>query len=123
MSHNQSISIFHHSVYPIRKKQIDFHHNYFIIKQKNNFQSIDNTCFIHDLFQQIIVQPSTNINYNDYFYMIYLLLLTIFYIYYIRIIFQEKMNLFNDNEQYDYFDNYEHEIPVLLWFRKGYRLC
>ncbi|CAF0959842.1 unnamed protein product, partial [Rotaria sordida] len=92
--------------YPIRKKQIDFHHNYFIIKQENNFQSIDNTCFIHDLFQQIIVQPSTNINYNDYL-----------------IIFQEKMNLFNDNEQYDYFDNYEHEIPVLLWFRKGYRLC
>ncbi|CAF3593444.1 unnamed protein product [Rotaria sp. Silwood1] len=122
MSHNQSISTFHHSSYPIRKKQIDSHHNYYIIQQENNFQSIDDTLFVHNLLQQINIQPSTDINHNDYFYIIYLLLLTIFYIYYIRIIFQEKMNLFDDNEQYHYFDNYEREIPLLLWFRKGHRL-
>ncbi|CAF2591402.1 unnamed protein product [Rotaria sp. Silwood2] len=123
MSYNQSISTLHHSPYSIRKKQINFHHNYYIIEQKNNFQSIGDTLFVHDLFEQVIVQPSTNINYNDYFYMIYLLLLTIFYIYYIRIIFQEKTNLLDDNELYHYFDNYERKIPLLLWFRKGYRLC
>lgn len=120
MSNNQSISIFRRSPYSNRRKQIDFHHNR---EQENNLQSIGDTPFIHDLIEQIIIQPSTVINYNDYLYMIYLILLAIFYIYYITIILQQKSNLFDDdNEQYYYFDNYEREIPRLLWFRKGYRL-
>jgi len=122
MSHNQSISTFRRSPYSNRRKHIDFRPNHFIIEQENHLQSIGDTPFIHDFIEQIIVQPSTVINYNDYLYMIYLLILAIFYIFYIIIILQEKTNLFDDHEQYYYFDNYEREIPRLLWLRKGYRL-
>jgi hypothetical protein len=111
MSHNQPISIFRRSH---RRKQIDN----LIIEQDNHIQSIGDTPIIHDIFEQILIQPSIIINHNDYIYMIYLLVLIIFYIYYIIIILQEKTNLFDDY----YFDNYEREIPRLLWFKKGYRL-
>lgn len=111
MSHNQPISIFRRSP---RRKQIDN----LIIEQENHIQSIGDIPIVHDLFEQILIQPSTIINHNDYLYMIYLLVLIIFYIYYIIIILQEKTNLFDDY----YFDNYEREIPRLLWFKKGYRL-
>jgi hypothetical protein len=114
MSNNQSISTFRRSPYSIRRKQID----HFIIEQENNIQSIGDTPFIHDLIEQIIIQPSVVINSNDYIYMIYLLLLIIFYIYYLIIILQNKTNLFDDY----YFDNYEREIPRLLWFKRGYQL-
>jgi len=115
MSHNQPISTFRRSP---RRKQID----HLIIEQENHIQSIGDQPIVDDLLEQIFIQPSTIINHNDYLYMIYLLVLIIFYIYYLRIILQEKTNLFNDNEQYYYFDNYEREIPRLLWFKKGYRL-
>jgi hypothetical protein len=110
MSNNQPISTFRRLP---RRKQI----NNFLIEQENHIQSIGDTPIVHDILEQILLQPSININHNDYIYMIYLLLLIIFYIYYIIIILQEK-----PNEQYYYFDNYEHEIPLLLWFKKGYRL-
>jgi len=110
MSHNQPISTFRRSP---RRTQIE---------QENHIESIGDTPIVHDLLEQILIQPSTIVNHNDYLYMIYLLVLIIFYIYYIIIILQEKTNLFNDNEQYYYFDNYEREIPRLLWFKKGYRL-
>ena len=74
-----------------------------------HIQSIGDSPFI----EQIFVQPVRIINSNDYIYMIYLLLLTIGYIYYIIIIFQDKTNE-------DYYSQYE--ISRLLWFRKGYRL-
>ncbi len=83
-------------------KQIDFH-----------IQSIGDSPFIDELIEQILVQPTRIIHYNDYIYMIYLLLLTMGYIYYIIIIFQDKTN-----EDY----HSEYEISRLLWFRKGYRL-
>jgi hypothetical protein len=100
-------SSFRRSPYSIRRKQIDFPPN----PQENYIQSIGDTPFVDELIEQIIVQPPRIIHYNDYIYMIYLLVLTIFYIYYIIIILQDKFD-----------DNYEHEIPRLLWFRKGYRL-
>ncbi len=119
MSHHQTISIFRRSPYSNRRKQID----HLLIEQENHIQSIGDTPIVDDFLEQIIIQPSLiNINHNDYFCMIYLLLLISFYIYYIRIILQEKTNLFDDNEQYYYFDNYEREIPRLLWFKKGYQL-
>jgi hypothetical protein len=99
---------FRRSPYSIRIKQRD-----------NHIQSSGDT---HDVLEQIIVQPSAVINSNDYLYMIYLLLLAICYVYYIVIILQEKTPRFDDNDQYYYFDNYEREIPRLLWFRKGYVL-
>jgi hypothetical protein len=109
MSHNQNISSFR------RLPRID----YLLIEPDNHNQSIGDT---PDLFEQIIIQPSRIINHQDYLYMIYLLLLIVFYVYYMIIILQGKTNLFEDNEQYYYFDNYEREIPRLLWFKKGYRL-
>lgn len=114
MSNNRLLSTFRH----LRRKQINIHSNHFLIEQENHIQSTGDNSY----FEHIHIQPSTIINYNDYLYMIYLFILSIFYFYYIRIILQEKTNQFDDNDLYSYFDNYEREIPRLLWFRKGYRL-
>lgn len=126
MINDQSLSSFYYSLYINRRKQRDFYHEQFVIGQKTNIQSTVNNRFTKDSLQQIAVQPSTQNNLHDYLYIIYFLLLIIFYVYYTTFILRASTYLSDkdsDDEQYHYFDNYERQMPFLLWFRKGYQLC
>ncbi|UJR37346.1 hypothetical protein I4U23_030054 [Adineta vaga] len=110
------MSTFH---YLSRRKRRDFRSNHLIREQENHIHSTGDASFVSNL----LVQPLSVIHYDDYLYLIYLFLLMIFYTCYITMILQDKINLFDDNEQYYYFDNYERQIPRLLWFRKGHNFC
>jgi hypothetical protein len=102
---NLSYSLFRRSP---RRKQID----HYLIESENHIQSIGDT----PILEQIIFQPPLNIiDHHDYLYMIYILILILFYIYYLIILLQDKTNRFVD------YDQFEREIPRLLWFKKGYR--
>ncbi|CAF1633660.1 unnamed protein product [Adineta ricciae] len=92
-----------------------------IRERDNHIQSTGDAPFIRQLLEQLAVRQLSVIHYDDYLYLIYLFLLTIFYICYLTMIFQDKLNFFVDNDQSSYFDNYERQIPRLLWFRKGYQ--
>ena len=122
MNNSRTFSIFRYSPYFIRRKQTDVYDHSVVIKQGNYFQYYDDASFVHSLAEKIIAQSSSIINKNSHFYTIFLLLLTVFYIYYMITVLREKINLLDDSEQYHYFDNYECEIPLVLWFKKGHRL-
>ena len=74
------------------------------------------------LVEQNFIEPRNVRDWNDYFYMIYIFLLTIFYISYMIRLFRSRVDLLDEDEQYFSFFSDEREIPRLLWLRKGYRL-
>lgn len=82
------------------------------IEQENHIQSIGDTPVVHDfLIEQYFPRI---INSNDYLHMIYLILIIIFYIYYMKILLENQTNL---NKDYYY---YQRELSCLLWFKKEY---
>ena len=77
---------------------------------------------VDDLLEQAAAQSSTTVtDSHDYLYLIYLLLLALFYVSYLTVLVVRRAPSLVLDEHDDYFDNYEREIPRLLWFRKGHR--
>ena len=105
-----------------RRARVPFHAHLLLHGRETPILSTGDASLVDDLLEQDAAQPSTTVtDSHDSLYLIYLLLLALFYVSYLTVLVRLAPSLVLDEHDDDYFDNYEREIPRLLWFRKGHR--